>query len=76
MIIQLEDRGSGTRKLKLRIKLPSGTTVTAFIIPKVTHTLMSARRRLVDDSAMDVLQSGSPLFERHVPTLLEGLAVK
>ena len=60
----------------LRIKLPSGTTITAFIIPKVAHTLMSARRRLVNDCAMDILQGGSPLFERHVPTLLEGLTVK
>ena len=62
---------------RLRLELPSGTAVTTFVIPKVTHTpLMSARRRLVDDGAMDVLQSGSPLFECHVPTLLKGLAVK
>ena len=37
---------------------------------------MSARRTLVNDRAVDVLQSGSPLFERHVPTLLKGLAVE
>jgi len=37
---------------------------------------MSTRRRFVDNSVMNVLQRGSPLFERHVPTLLKGLAVK
>lgn len=77
-VIQSEDRGfKAPERTRLRIKLPSGTTVTTFVIPKVTHApLVSTCRRLVDNSVVDILQSGSPLFECHVPTLLKGLAVK